>query len=186
MEKTFATHRYYLHPLLVLLCLTLIGCATPHAADEPSVTVDEQAYLDFKLGFTLVVPVTWKREKIPVSSPLYRSDTVSWAIASSRKRIGQLRLQTLNETSELSHRETLSTFLNDQNELLHSNILEFDHPAGHALRLDGWNATNKVIYLIIKDKQNIYILAVEFAKEHGPEIIPLVENVFSSFSILPE
>ncbi len=168
----------------IFLLATVCGCASPSNNSAAIIAADEQVYIDLKQGFALVIPATWKREKIPVSSPQYRSDTVNWILFSGKSKIGTLQIRALGHPDQSSPQDYLCDFLNEQNELHHSETIELEHSAGQVLRLNGEETDYRVIYLVIEGEKLSYLAAFKISAKAHDDLLPSVEKVIKSFSIL--
>lgn len=169
---------------LAIVVIVLSGCASPNAKGKHSRIVDEEVYIDFKHRFSMVLPVTWQRAKTPVSLPAYHPDTVQWIISEADDRIGSLQVITQSPSIKPTLQESLSAFLNSQAKLIERETEAFQHPAGSALRLNGKDSFGNVIYLPIKGLDQTYIIAFKIKETDYEQLLPMIEKIILSFSIL--
>ncbi len=183
MKKTVFFFRLWIFFILTSLSLSLLGCASPKSGKDLPL-VEEEAYIDLKRNFSLVVPTSWERVKLPVAHPAYRADTVTWQIPGNQNPTGTLRIRILPRQAKGPLQEKLALFLNGEKELLHSNALSFQHPAGPALRLNGLDQSGPLIYLVIGHPKQSFILAFNLSASEYERILPTIEKIILSFTII--
>lgn len=167
--------------LSILVTLYLAGCAAPNRSEDARSLANEEAYIDMKRSFSLVLPSDWIRVRIPVSSPRYRADSVSWQLPGTQASDNSLQIS----RQHLSPNESiLAGFLSTQPELNESATLSFEHPAGKALRLDGRDALKKVIYTVIQGNEKSYLLAFRVEEKDYTRLAQAINRVILSFSNL--
>lgn len=176
-----------LHPwlclfALVVLCLTTSSCAAP-AGTQSSSTVDEEVYIDLKQGFSLVIPSTWERERIPVSSPRHRQDTVEWRITSSQVQVGTLQVTTASRMPG-PLQEQLASFHSEPPLFAKEGLEGIQHPAGPAFRGEGQSNLENIISLAIQGASRTYFITGRIAAADFVQVLPTLEKVILSFSIL--
>ena len=165
---------------LTVVALAVLGCASATNKKQlPSIA--EEAYIDLKQGFSLVVPATWERERIPVSSPRHRPNTVEWLITSTS---GPQAIFQVSVQNSLPLQEYLTNLDNGRFKLTKEMSKSLQHPAGPALRWESEDNRDKIILLIIEGPKRSYIITGKIAAVNYDQVLPTLEKVISSFSIL--
>ena len=165
---------------LLLLTLVTFGCAFP-SSKKPSTAVIEEAYIDLKQGYSLVIPAIWTRERIPVSSPRYKSDTVEWRINSTNGPEGTFQISVQIATPLQKY---LTNLENEHLKLTKDISENMLHPAGPALRWKIDDKLEKIILITIEGSERRYIITARIAKKNYNQLVKTIEKVIGSFSIL--
>ncbi len=169
--------------LLIIFCiLSICGCASSMSKEQSS-AADEEVYIDLKQGFSVVVPSAWKRERLPVSSPRHQPNIVEWR-TSSKDGSNTFKVKTISLKAPVSREEYLSTREEERFKLVEDTPQSILHPAGPAARWECEDEIGNIILLTIEGPEYIYILTGKVAAENSAQILPTVEKVISSFSIL--
>jgi hypothetical protein len=167
---------------LTLFVLALFGCASPNS--KHSSIMDEEVYIDLKQGFSLVVPSNWQRNRIPVSSPRHRPETVEWRITEANTQIGTFQVTTINpENLRIPPKPTASPDIRSA-ALAKVEPRDIEHPAGPALRWESKDKFENIIRLSIKGSRLGYIITCNITESEFAQLSPTVEKVILSFSIL--
>ena len=164
---------------LTILILTAFGCASPSNKKDLQAS-DEQEYIDLKLGFSLVVPSSWERVRVPVSSPLHRPNAVEWLIPNSGDPESDLQVSRITVPLQ----EYLSILNKGGLKLTEEMAKKTEHPAGPALRWEIEDNPEKIILLSIEGPKRRYIITCRIAAINYSQLIPSIEKVISSFTIL--
>ncbi len=169
---------------LLLLLLTAVSCASPQKDGKRLASVDEEAYIDLKHGFSIVVPTSWQRERIPVSSPRYRSDTVIWQIGGQKGSKDSLQIKSVPTPTAADLRKVLTAFILSRDDKTTEEIQEFKHPAGTALKTTGTVAAGGTTYFAFEGHRRIFLISFKIAGNDDEQLLPTIEKVILSFSIL--
>jgi hypothetical protein len=180
--KSPALSRFFVF-VLILALLTTAGCLGPKG-EETAISADEEVYIDLKLGFSVVVPVSWLRQKLPVSAPGYKSDTVEWEIPGPVKDKNTLRIKALEHLKLPITPESLNNLIPPHTEGITKPPLNFEHPAGQALRVEWRRQAQRLISLIIVGPDRSYLLSITLDETEYDQFLPAVEKTLLSFSIL--
>lgn len=183
VKITSGTRWWKLLLVLAASSLVLYGCAASGVDQDNLQASDEEAYIDLKHSFTLVVPTSWELVKIPVFSPNYRSDSVNWRILSSGTKYGTLQIRVSPATTAPLRQQFLA-FLNGDFHSGSDKIEKFDHPAGKALRVDTDKDGMHLIRLAIAGKKRIFFLFFRLAPAEVQSLRPSIEKTIRSFAIL--
>ena len=170
---------------LLISIILLSGCDTGFINKLRFNEFNEQLYIDARLNFAIKHPQNWKRIILPVSSPEYRSDTVTWQIENPRKKsqlIGSMVIQSHPTNSEASLPDLLSDFLIDRAELKSSSTEQFEHSAGPALKLLGHDVDRGRLAIAIKGQQNDFVISLSYPNSHFDELLPIFNEIVASFS----
>lgn len=181
--KQLSSHCVLTGTLVILLfsLLFLTGCASKSTTTGEPGQQKEEAYIDLKLSFSLVVPSSWKRLQIPVSSPAFRPNMVRWEIPGAKENDNRMQVWYYpGETAQDALAETLSEAL----ELTQSQLKTVRYPFGSALRLEGENTQRKVLYIASHTPRHTHILAFRIDPAEYARLEPQIENVISSFNSL--
>ena len=165
----------------VIIITTTLGCASP-GNKKTSSGLDEEAYIDFKQGFSLVVPSAWKRQRIPVSSPQYQTNTVKWLINNSGAAKDDFQVS-IQDTFSLH--EYVAKLDNDPFRLNGKISKSIQHSVGQVLRWESEDNLEKIILLAIMSQNRTYVITSKIALTRSEKLLPTIEKVFSSFAILP-
>ncbi len=173
--------RYTAHFFAPLIGLVLLaGCmsSTPHQSSQLS---NEEAYIDLKLSFSIVVPVTWKRLRTPVSSPTYRPNLVQWEIAGPtrvRNHLQILRTSIKPNTAALAH------YLSAPEESVSALAQTFEYSFGPAIKLEKTLPGQQNIYVATSNNGHTYILSFQINQSDYARLEPVISNVIKSFNTL--
>lgn len=165
----------------LLFLLITFGCSFPSSKNQ-STAVIEEAYIDLKQGFSLVIPAIWTRERIPVSSPRYSPDTVEWQISSINGPEGTFQIRVQSAVPLLEYLTNLENEHLKLTEEMSENIL---HPAGPALRWEIEDKLEIVIMITIEGPDLRHIITARMTKKNDGQLIKTIEKVIASFAILP-
>ena len=168
--------------LVSFLALSICSCASSMNKEQSS-TTDEEAYIDLKQGFSLVVPSTWKRVRIPVSSPRHQPNAVEWLIFGLDDSNSFL-VKTISLKDPVPPEEYLSTLREERFNLVEDSPQNILHPAGPAARWECQDEIGNIILLSIEGPGHIFIITGKVAAENSKQLLPTVEKVIASFSIL--
>jgi hypothetical protein len=166
---------------LLLLCLVALGCAFPFSKKQSSAVIEE-AYIDLKQGFSLVIPAIWTRERIPVSSPRYNPNTVEWLINSTDGYEGTFQISV---QSAIPLQQYLSNLENEHLKLTENMSENMIHPAGPALRWELEDKQESIILITIEGSERRHIITARVAKMNYSQLRKSIERVINSFLILP-
>ena len=169
--------------LLLTIWISILGGCAPKGPDANVPESREQAYINLKLGFSVVVPIEWQRKKYPVSSTNYRPGRVTWNMVAQKGPGGTLSVEVIQNAKESSPTDILCAFLDERKELVQSKLSPVLFPQAEALRLDGKNQENWVIYQVIKKAERAFIIAIEISPEPA-EKGSYLETIIKSFKIL--
>lgn len=176
---------WYIFFMLVLLPLVTSGCASPAGNNQPS-EIAEVAYIDLKLGFSLVVPSSWKRQRHPVSSPLHRPNAVEWLTENTNapnETQGSLLVSLLTPDSPQDYLAKVKEEQPTIADVLPENI---HHPAGPTLRWVSEENLISFMLLSIQGQKRSYFITYKTATANYPQNLSTIEKIIASFTILPE
>lgn len=170
----------------VLFTLGCTGCMHKPAPEEES-TPGEELYIDAKLGFTVIHPLPWERIKVPVSSPSYRQDSVSWDIPAEDETGSMLIRIYPGLTSAAELPDLLVQFIAGKPK--HSGggvepLQETDsflHAAGEAVATTISYQEYTERLFAIHGSQNTYILSFSIRTAIFEDQSPLFERIAESF-----
>ncbi|MCF6179600.1 MAG: hypothetical protein L3J63_09475 [Geopsychrobacter sp.] len=183
MKLSRNAKRWHSTFIIVALSLTLCACSTTKATETASVGA-EVAYIDLRQELSLVIPVSWQRKHIPVSSPKYHPDVVQWLIPGSNGGENSLSIKTLPETDLSILQQTLLNQGRETGDEIPDTPFKFEHPAGTALRLNLSTDANQSILLAIMGRQHSYLLNFKLTKEDYTQLLPSIEKIILKFVIL--
>ncbi len=166
---------------LLFLCLVTLGCAFPSSKKQSSVVIEE-AYIDLKHGFSLVIPAIWTRERIPVSSPRYSPDTVEWLVNSTDGYEGTFQISV---QSAIPLQQYLSNPENVHLKITAEMSENMIHPAGPVLRWELEDKQETIILIIIEGSERRHIITARVATMNYDQLLKTIERVINSFLILP-
>ncbi len=166
---------------LLFLCLIALGCAFPSSKKQSSAVIEE-AYIDLKRGFSLVIPAIWTRKRIPVSSPRYSPNTVEWLINSTNKYEGTFQISV---KSTIPLQQYLSNLENEHLRITEEMSEDMIHPAGPALRWELEDKQENIILIIIEGSERRHIITVRVTNMNYDQLHKTIERVINSFLILP-
>lgn len=164
----------------LLMTLACTGCMGKTSPAEESI-LEEELYIDAKMGFTVLHPLPWERLKIPVSSPSYRQDSVAWEIPDEEEP-GRMLIRTypiLATAAELP--DLPKSFLENKQEHSSGETESFIHAAGEAVAVtvNFLNHTERVY--AIQGKKQAYILSFYLNTVNFAEQSSLFERISKSF-----
>ncbi len=166
---------------LLFLCLVSLGCAFA-STEKQSSAVIEEAYIDLKQGFSLVIPAIWTRERIPVSSPRHNPDTVEWLVNSTNGYEGTFQVSVQNT---IPLQQYLSNLENEHLKITEEMSENIIHPAGPALRWELEDNQESIILIIIEGSERRYIITARVTSVNYDRLLKTIERVINSFLILP-
>ncbi len=168
--------------IIVVLCMITFGCAS-RDSKKGAISTAEEAYIDLKQGFSIVIPSTWQRMRIPVSSPDHRSNVVSWQITSQNKQSGLLQVITAPRMQKEQYQIFLSSHLGDfyPSNMTADSSRESENGTFHG-EVD--NGLGKIIFLSTEGSQRTYLVTFNIPKPEYTRLLPIISKVFSSVSIL--
>ncbi|MDT8420989.1 MAG: hypothetical protein RQ754_11205 [Desulfuromonadales bacterium] len=162
--------------ILAVLCIT--GCINRSATDGKNLP-EEELYIDAKLGFTILHPLAWTKTRVPVASPGYREDQLSW-IFSEPNNSGSMLIKI---TPRASSTEKLADLLLHEIAELPATaepvVESFPHALGEALKISGTEESTQR-HFAIPGQQHAYIITFSFADGPDDDQYALLERVVSS------
>ncbi len=167
--------------VLTLLLLTLNGCAPPGNGEKDIPAISEEAYINLKHDFSLVIPGAWKLINLPVSVPEYKSDRVRWKIPSLAGTDGEFQVRHLLQPLAEENR---GKFLHEQSGLPEGAATAFKHPAGSMLRLEGETRDKKIIFLLISNHSRSHLMTFSLDLPDYQRLNSTIEKIISSFRSL--
>ncbi|WP_321390672.1 hypothetical protein [uncultured Desulfuromusa sp.] len=174
-------------------CLTIVGCSVPVLSGCQSSLIqnvqgnefNEQLYIDAKLNFAIKHPQNWRRVIIPVSSPQYRADTVSWIAENPHRNNDNgghmlIRILPRNKTTDLP--DLLSNYLTNMPELKSGKAEHFEHSAGPALKFLGHDKNYGLLTIAILGKKQNFIISLDYPSSRFDELLPVFQDIVDSFT----
>lgn len=171
--------------ICISLILTLFGCQSALLNKIKPTEFSEQLYVDAKLNFAIKHPLNWKRTIIPVSSPKYQANTVSWIVENPRIETdndGRMLIQNISKNDKASLPDLLSNFLAETPELKSGQAEQFEHPAGPALKLLGHDVDRGLLTIALQGKQHNFIISLDYPSSRFEELLPIFQDIVNSFS----
>lgn len=156
------------------------GCAKKTGEAEVKIP-DEELYIDAKLGFTIQHPLNWERIKVPVSSPSYRRDSVTWDIP-DQEETGIMLIRVyplLSSSAELP--ELLDRYFKDNKSYPGSEVISYLHDSGAAISTTVSYPEYKERLFAIQGSRNSYILSYYFRNMVFERQVHLFERSVESF-----
>jgi len=184
LNLNFKPQKQYSVLILVLFLTLLTGCLG--SKGKYSDSADEEAYIDLKHGFSLVIPVTWRREQLPVSSSKYKADTVVWDIKGMSGRDTRLSIKTYEQSKSPITPEDLTALIQSRPDATAGVPFNFKHPAGQAIRVEETTPTGKLIMLAISTSLQAFLLSIEIPEADYDRLLPKIEKTILSFTILTD
>jgi len=173
--------------LVIFICFvpTLSGCQSSLLKKVQMNEFSEQLYIDAKLNFAIKHPQNWKRVIIPVSSPKYRADTVSWIAENppgEKDGAGHMLIRSLPHNSKTDLPDILSSYLADIPELISGQAERFQHPAGSALQFQGHDKDRGVLTIALIGQQRNFIISLDCPSSRFDELLPMFQDIVASFT----
>lgn len=169
--------------LLVCCCALLSGCLST-LLNQPAGDINEQLYIDARLGFAIKHPLDWLLVQIPVSSPKYRADTILWKIKDLKQQhldVGEIMIISRTADPKKQLPDLLSSYLSSERELKSSKVENFDHPSGPALKLLGHDDNRGRLTIALKGQSRDFIISLDFPTSRFDELLPVFEDIVASF-----
>lgn len=170
---------------LLFLVLFFTGCDSGFINKIRFNNFSEELYIDAKLNFAIKHPSNWKRIKIPVSSPNYKSDTVIWQVENPVEPsdiVGKMEIQSLVHNDKTDLPDLLSHYLTDKPELTSGQAERFRHPAGSALKLLGHDAEHGRLTIALQGQQHDFIISLDYPNSRFNELLPVFQDIVESFT----
>ncbi len=168
--------------IISLLLLFLASCTSPLAKMGDLLAGDypEQYFSDSAEHYSVSLPLEWKREEIPVSSPAYHARTTHWRISSN----------TAGKTSESrgsfsisTHKESAEAYAMKQGQDP-QQATEIKLNFATCLQFASGPEEKKRIELYCQGRQNLFIL--DFALINpDKKIFKQIDRIMDSFNELP-
>lgn len=171
--------------LLICSCLLLSGCFSSMMGKLPSQEINEQLYIDARLGFAIKHPLEWHRLQIPVSSPQYRSDTVRWQVNDLQQHdrgSGEMLIRSLVTDPQMKLPDLLRNYLAEQPELQASQVEEVTLPSGPALKQLGRDGKQGRLTFALKGKDRDFIISLVYPSSRFDELLPVFQDIVNSFT----
>jgi len=171
--------------LLFCGCLLLGGCFSSMLGKMPGQQINEQLYVDARLGFAIKHPLDWQRLQIPVSSPEYRADTVSWQVndlQTQNRGSGTMLIRSCPANPKAQLPDLLSSYLADQPELRAGKVEELALPSGPALKLLGHDKKQGRLTIALKGKNRDFIISLNYPSSRFDELLPVFQDIVNSFA----
>lgn len=176
--------RYKSLLLLVCSCFLLSGCVSSMMDKLPGQQINEQLYIDARLGFAIKHPLDWQRLQTPVSSPKYRADTVRWLVKDLQqgRGSGEMLIRSHAANPELTLPDLLSCYLTEEPELSSGQVEELTLPSGPALKLLGHDDKQGRLTVAMKGKSRDFIISLDYPSSRFDELLPIFLDVVNSFT----
>lgn len=171
--------------IFISLILTLLGCQSALLNKIKTNEFSEQLYIDAKLNFAIKHPQNWMRVIVPVSSPKYRADTVSWIIENPRKEndnVGHMLIRSLPRNKKSDLPDLLSNYLADMPELKSGQAEHFEHSAGSALKFLGYDDNRGMLTIALMGQQHDYIISLDYPSNRFDELLPVFQDIIDNFT----
>jgi len=171
--------------IFISLILTLLGCQSALLNKIKTNEFSEQLYIDAKLNFAIKHPQNWMRVIVPVSSPKYRVDTVSWIIENPRIENdggGHMLIRSLPRNNEADLPDLLSGYLAGMPELKSGQAEHFKHSAGSALKFLGHDDNRGLLSIALMGQQHNFIIALDYPSSRFDELLPVFQDIIESFT----
>lgn len=166
----------------ILLLIVTAGCINKAVPNEETENAqDEQLYIDAEMGFTILHPLHWEKIQLPVSSPDYRQDTLSWEIPGAGET-ARMDIRVFSEqSSEMRLEDLLQEFMLDKPEHSSEEIVPYQHVAGETIVTTIYYPEHaQRLFAILGDKQT-FILSFFASSEGFVEYLSLFEKIAESF-----
>ncbi|PLX89807.1 MAG: hypothetical protein C0619_10495 [Desulfuromonas sp.] len=163
--------------LLAIMCIT--GCITRSATDGKNLP-EEELYIDAKLGFTILHPLTWTKINIPLASPGYRADRLRWNLSEPNNH-GSMLIRILPQVPSAEKlTELLLQEISERPTAAEPVIEPFQHTLGEALTTTSGKDESMQRHFAIRGQQHSYIISFSLAGRLDEDQRELFERVVST------
>lgn len=166
--------------LLAILVMSICaGCAKKTTSEEEQ-SLDEQLYVDAEHGFTVLHPLSWKRQRLPVSSPNYRKDSITWKIPDTQEP-GTMLIRVYPEAGPSSGAtDLIEAFLASRPEHSAEEAVPFKHTAGEAVSMTVYYPNHSERLYVIRGEKNVYLLSFSLNSEAFDEQLSQFDRIAKS------